>query len=50
MYDLASLVFNHEFKYQDSVCNEFHDFLKQNIIISDIAITTVKGADYHSWH
>ena len=38
--------FNHGFKYQYSVCNVHHDLLMQCVNISDIAISTVKGADY----
>ena len=39
--------FNHGFKYQDSVCNGCYDLLMQCVNISDIALITVKGADYH---
>ena len=35
----------HGFKYQDSVCNGYHD-LVMKWVISDIAITTEKCADY----
>ena len=38
--------FNHGFKYEDSVCNNCHDFLIQCADISNIAIVTVKVADY----
>ena len=40
-------VFNHGFKYQDSVCNGCHDLLIQCVNINDIAILTVEGVDYH---
>ena len=35
--------FNHEFKFQDSVCNGCHD-----VNISDIATFTIKNVDYRS--
>ena len=38
--------FNHGFKFQNSVCNDCHDFLMLVLNISDIAITIVKGVDY----
>ena len=37
---------NHGFKFQDSVCNGCHDLTMLSIIISDIAIVTVKNVDY----
>ena len=46
MYGLPLLVFNHSFKCQDSVCNGCHDLLTLCVNISNIAIITVKGADY----
>ena len=39
-------VFSHRFKFQDYVCNGFHDFSIMCFIISDIAIITVKNVDY----
>ena len=38
--------FNHGFKYQDSVGNVCHYLLMLCVYISDIAIITVKSADY----
>ena len=38
--------FNHGFKFQDSVCNSFHDLTVLSANISDIAIITVKNVDY----
>ena len=38
--------FNHEFKYQDYVCNGCHDLSMLCLNISDIAIIAVKNADY----
>ena len=40
-------VFNKEFKYQNSACNGCHGFTILCVNISDIAIITVKGVDYH---
>ena len=37
--------FNHGFKFQDSVCNGFHDLTMLCLNISDIAIIKVKGVD-----
>ena len=39
-------LFNHGFKFQDSVCNDCHDLTLLSVSISDIAIITVKGVDY----
>ena len=36
---------NHEFKFQDSVCNGCHDLTMLRLNISDIAIITVKNVD-----
>ena len=38
--------FNHGFKFQDYVCNGCHDLTMLSVNISDIAIITVKNADY----
>ena len=38
--------FNHGFKFQDSVCNGFHDSRMLSANISNIAIITVKNVDY----
>ena len=40
------LIFNHGFKFQDSVCNGCHDLTMLCLNISNIAIITVKGVDY----
>ena len=47
MHDLSLLVFNHGFKFQDSVYNCCHDLMILYLNISDIAIITVKNIDYH---
>ena len=39
-------LFNHGFKFEDSVCNGCHDLTMLNVSISDIVIITVKGVDY----
>ena len=39
--------FNHDFKYQDYVCNACHDLLMQCINTCDIAVIIVIGVDYH---
>ena len=35
--------FNHEFKFQNSVCNGCHDLTMSFLNLSDIAIVTVKN-------
>ena len=39
--------FNDGFKFQDSVCNSFHDLMMLCLNLSEIAVTTVKNVDYH---
>ena len=39
--------FNHEFKFQDYVCNGCHNLTMLCLNISDIAIITIKGVDQH---
>ena len=39
-------VFNHRFKFQDSVCKVCHDLTIWCLNISDIATITVKNVDY----
>ena len=39
--------FNHEFKFQNSVCNGCHDLIMLGVNVSDIAIITIKNVDYH---
>ena len=39
-------LFNHEFEFQDSVCNNGHDLTILWLNISHITIITVKGVDY----
>ena len=46
MYDFPLLVFNHEFNFQDSVCNGCHDLTMLSVNIGDITIITVKNVDY----
>ena len=38
--------FNYGFKFQDSVCNGYHDLTMQCLNKSNNAIITVKGVDY----
>ena len=42
--------FNHELKFQDSVCSGCHDLTMLYVHISNIAITTVKNVDYCCIH
>ena len=46
MYDLSllSFFFFLKFKFQDSVCNDYHDLAMLRLNISNIA---VEGVDYH---
>ena len=37
---------NHGFKFQNSVCNGWHDLTKLSVNISVIAIITVENVDY----
>ena len=46
MYGVSLLVFNNEFKYQDSFYNGNHGLRMLCLNIGEIAIMTVKGADY----
>ena len=39
--------FNHGFKFQNLVSNSCHDLTMLCLNLSDIAIITVKGIDYH---
>ena len=39
--------FNHDFKFQDSVCNGCHVLTMSCLNVSDITMITVKNADYH---
>ena len=39
-------IFNHGFKFQDSVCNGCLDLTLFNVNISNIAIISVKNVDY----
>ena len=41
------MVFNHGFKFQHSLCNGRHDLTMFSVNISNIAIITIKGIDYH---
>ena len=41
------LFFNHGFKFQDSVCNSWHDLTILCLNITNFVIVTVKGVDYH---
>ena len=42
MYDLLLLVFNHAFKFEDSLCNGCHDLTILCFNVSDIVIITVE--------
>ena len=42
----AWLVFNHGFKFQESLCNGCCDLTILSVNISDIIIITVKNVDY----
>ena len=42
--------FNHGFKYQDSVCNDYHDLLMQCVNFSNVAIISVKRVGYRGIH
>ena len=46
MHDLSLLVFNHTFRFQDSVRNGCLDLTMLSVNISDIAIITIKNIDY----
>ena len=39
-------IFNHGFKFQDSVYNGCHDLAMLSVNISDIAIISIKNIDY----
>ena len=39
-------LFNHGFKFQDSVCNDYHDLTMLSLNIKDITIMTIKNIDY----
>ena len=39
--------FSHGFKFQDSVCNDYHDLTMLCLNINDIAITALKGTGYY---
>ena len=39
-------LFNHGFKFQDSVCNGCHVFTMLCVNIDDIAVITIKNVDY----
>ena len=46
MYSCHYWYFNHEFKFQNSVCNGCNDLKMLCIKVSDIVILTVKGVAY----
>ena len=39
-------LFNHGFKFQDSVCNGWHDLTMLNFNLSNITIITVKNVEF----
>ena len=39
--------FRHRFKFQHYLCNGCHDLRRLRVTISDTAIITIKGIDYH---
>ena len=40
-------VFNHRFKFQDSVSNGYHDLTMLSVNIIDITIITIENFDYY---
>ena len=46
MHDLSLWVFNHEFKFQYSVCNGYHGLSMLCLNVRDIVIIIVKNVDY----
>ena len=38
--------FNHEFKFQNCICNDCHDLTMLRLNLRGFAIITVKGVDY----
>ena len=46
MHDFLLCLFNHGFKFQDSVCHGLHDLTMLNFNLSDVTIITVKNVDY----
>ena len=38
---------NKSFNFQPNVCNRCHDLLMMSMNLSDIAISSIKSADYH---
>ena len=47
MYCLPLLVFNHGFKFQNSICNGCHNLTMLCLNLSDIAKILLKDADYY---
>ena len=46
MHDLLLFLFNHGFKFHNSVCNGCHDLTMLTSNISDIATTAIINIDY----
>ena len=40
------------FKYEQYLCNGFHDLMQKAMNFDDVAIVSIKGNDYriHSWY
>ena len=45
MYSLLQLLFNHVFKFQNSVCNGCYNLLMICLNISNITLVTLEGID-----
>ena len=39
-------LFNHNFKFQPSICNRYHGLSVMSVNLSNIAILNIKGSDY----
>ena len=40
------LLFNNGFKFQESICNGYHDLAMLNVNTSDIVIISIKNVNY----
>ena len=43
---LLLFFFNHEFNFQDSICNGCHDLIILSVSVSNIAIITILNVDF----
>ena len=46
IHDLPLSLFNHGFKFRNSVCNSCHDLTMSRVNISNSAIMTIKNVNY----